>query len=234
MKVIDLAQHFDEHLNRGEQITIEWLASNLGVNTRGTENPVGLLGDYSCNHTVRISAKTHLFHYEFMSTLSTSLTNGHECMKNGKLSVLNFMPTFFNDREVIQSYPARLFTVSNPDNVTGTNDDELMAAITWLNALSNKTDENSFEVEMVDSSEAIINDSYNVLAGSGGFGTPEYQLRCAITNKANRILQDSESNRHDGKTELMYAVYNMHNQGVSSVINCLADILSNTAIPNYT
>ncbi|TXD97658.1 hypothetical protein ES754_01345 [Psychrobacter frigidicola] len=234
MKVIDLAQHFDENLNRGEQITIEWLASTLSVNTRGTENPVGLLGDYSCNHTVRISAKTHLFHYEFMSTLSTSLINGHECMKNGKLSVLNFMPTFFNDREVIQSYPARLFTVSNLDNITGTNDDELMAAITWLNAFSNKTDENSFEVEMVDSSEAIINDSYNVLAGSGGFGTPEYQLRCAITNKANRILQDSESNRHDRKTELMYAVYNMHNQGMSSVINCLADLLSNTAIPNYT
>lgn len=232
MKIIDLAQHFDEHLNRGEQITIEWLASNLSVNTRGTENPVGLLGDYSCNHTVRISAKTHLFYYEFISTLSTSLINGHECMKNGKLNVLHFMPTFFNNREVIQSYPARLFTVSHTDNVTSTNDDELMAAITWLNTLSNKNDENAFEVEMVDSSKAIINNSFNVFAGSGGFGTPEYQLRCAITNKANQILQSSESNRHVGKTELMYAVYNMHYQGMSSVIDCLADLLSNTAIPN--
>lgn len=234
MKVIDLAQHFDEYLNRSEQITIEWLASDLSVNTRSIQEPVGLLDDYSCNHTVRISVKTHLFHYEFMSTLNTSLINGHECIKNGKLSVLNFMPTFFNDHKVIRNYPAQLFAVSNPDNVSGTDDDMLMAAITWLNTIDNKADENSFEVEMVNSSKAIINGSYNLLAGSGGFGTPEYQLRCIITNKANRILQDSESNRHDEKAELMAAVHNMHNQGVSSVINCLANLISNTKMPNHT
>lgn len=234
MNVIDLVQHFDEHLNRSEQITIEWLASNLSVNTRGTENPVGLLGDYSCDHTVRISARTHLFHYEFVSTLNTSLINGHECMKNGKLSMLNFMPRFFDDRKVIRSYPAQFFVVNSPDSATGTSDDTLMAAITWLNTIDNKTDKNSFEVEIVNSSKAIINGSYNLLAGSGGFDTPEYQLRSTITNKANRILQDSASNRHEEKTELICAVYNMHNQGISSVIDCLADLLGNTSIPHYT
>jgi hypothetical protein len=234
MKVINLAQHFDEYLNHGEQVTIEWLASDLSVNTRGIEEPVGLLDDYSCNHTVRISAKTHLFHYEFISTLNTSLINGDECIKNGKLSVLNFMPTFFNDHKVIRNYPAQLFAVSNPDNVSGTNDNMLMAAITWLNTIDNKTDENSFEVEMVNSYKAIINSHYNLLSGSGGYGTPEYQLRCTITNKANRILQDSESNKYAEKKELMSAVYNMHKQGVSSVINCLADLINHTKMPNNT
>lgn len=231
MEVLNLAQHFNEHLNRGEQITVEWLASNLCVSSMNSDKTsVALLGNYSCNHTVRISAKTQLFHYEFVSTLSTSLSNGAECMNNDKLDVLGLMPTFINDREVIQSHPAQLFVVSNPDNITGTNDDKLLAAIKWLNLFTTEADEKSFNIDIINFSKAIINGSDSVLAGSGGFGTPEYQLRNTITNKANRILQ--ESYEHDGKIELMSAVYNMHKQGMSSVISNLTDVISKTVAPN--
>ena len=234
MEHINLARHFNEHLIYGEQLTMELVASNLAVNTiADSTKHSGLLGDYSCNHTVRINAKTDLFHYEFVSILNTSLINGAECMNAGKLEVLNFMPTFINSREVIKAYPAQLFTVSNADNTTGTNDDKLMAAIGWLNGISNENDKKSFDIDIVNFSKAIINQSNNELAGSGGFNTPEYQLRNAITNKINSILQAGVAGAHEGKIELMYAVYNIHNQGVSSVTNNLVDMLANSAIPSF-
>lgn len=108
----------------------------------------------------------------------------------------------------------------------------MLAAIKWLNVMTAKNDEKAFEIDIANFSKAVINGSYNVLAGSGGFSTPEYQLRNVITNKANRILQNSEATEHGNKTELMLAVYNMHKAGVSSVINNLTDMLTNTKIPN--